>query len=709
MNMDHLSRRAFLKTASALTIGFQFTALAGCSREEAPGIPQRLNAWLRIEPDNRVAILTGQTEMGQGIGTALAQVIAAELGVDWSALKYEVVTGSPEHVHPLIYSGEQITGGSTSTMAFLEPARRAGALARQLLIQAGAAALEVAPGELIASGSRVIHRQSQRSLTFSELAAAAAALPTPAHIDLRPASELQFLGSSMPRLDSADKVSGKAVFGVDVTRPGMLFAAIRHAPVLGASVLSIDASALKELPGIVAVVPLENCVAVVADQYWRAQRAVEKLNVTFSETLRDSISDEDVLRELREAQAREAAVAASQGEAISILRAARAVHRAEYFVPYLAHATMEPMSCTADVHDGRVEVWVGTQAPTLAARAAAEVAGVAPEHAVIHVTLAGGGFGRRGGSDFVKQAVALSRAVQRPVKLIWSRKEDIQHDCFRPAMLARFTAALDPASRRPLAVHQRNSGPSLWKYSRPELVSGRMDPLAVEGSTENYYAIPHKLVDYVMTTPDLPIGFWRSVGYSHNTFFVESFIDELAHCAGADPYRYRRDLLAGNDLATRVLDRVATLSRWDQKLPDGHGRGIAFFHSERWRTPVAMVAEVEKQGASFAVTRICCAADAGTIVNPDVGRAQLEGGIIFGLTAALHGRIGIEAGRVQQSNFHDYPLLYLATTPQIEVDLFASGGFLGGLGELGTPAVAPAVTNALFAATGRRVRSLPIL
>ena len=702
------SRREFLQAVSTVTIGFCLSSLAGCKGEAHPAAPQRLNAWLRIGPEDRISVLVGQSEVGQGIVTALAQVIASELGVAWSAVDYEIVTGNPEHVHPLIYSGEQITGGSTSTMAFFEPARRAAATARELLIRACAKKLEVDAGELIASDGFVKHERPRRTLRFSQLSALAATLPIPARIELRPLADLQFVGAPMPRLDSPDKITGKAIYGVDVTRPGMLFAAIKHSPVAGAPVKSIDQSSLQGLPGIVAVVPLDGSVGVVADQYWRALRAVERLNVTFGASPRSSIGDDEILKELRAAQSRTAAPAASKGDAPAALREAGQVHSAEYFVPYLAHATMEPMSCVADVRENEVEIWAPTQAPTLAARAAAEVTGIDQKQVTVHVTLAGGGFGRRGASDFIKQAVALSQAVRRPVKLIWSREQDIQHDFYRPAMLARMQAVLDPDSRRPLAWHQRNSGPGIWKYSRPELVSGNVDPLAVEGATEDYYAISHKLVDYVMTDPDVPIGFWRSVGYSHNTFFVESFIDELAHLAGADPYIYRRDLLGDNELAIRVLDRAAALAKWDRPLPPGHGRGIAFFHSARWQTPVAIVAEVMKQESGFAVTRVYCAADCGTLINPDVGRAQLEGGIVFGLTAALHGKINISEGRVVQSNFHDYPLLSLQATPRIEVDLFASGGFVGGLGELGTPAIAPAVTNALFAATGQRVRSLPL-
>lgn len=709
MREGSTSRREFLQGVSALTIGFHLTSLVGCAVDEAPAVARRLNAWLRIDPNDHVTILVGQSEIGQGITTALAQIVASELGVEWSTVSYEIVTAAPEHIHPLIYSGEQITGGSTSTMAFFEPARRAGAFARTLLIQACAEKLGVNSRELVLSGGLVRHERTRRSIRIGELAATAATLPPPAHPELRPTSELQFVGAAMPRLDAPDKVTGAAVFGIDVTLRDMLFAAIKHAPVLGATVKSIDETPLKGMQGIVAVVPLGNSVAVVADQYWRAVRALEKLGSTFTNSPHDSISDADVLRELRAAQSRAAATGASRGDTPATLRSARKVHRAEYFVPYLAHATMEPMNCTADVRDGEVEIWVPTQAPTLAARAAAEAAGVDLKHVTVHVTLAGGGFGRRGSPDFVRQAVAVSRAVRRPVKLIWSREEDIQHDFFRPAMLARFEASLDATSGLPIAWHQRNSGPSIWKYSRPELVAGQLDPLAVEGAVEDYYAIPHRLVDYVMTQPDVPIGFWRSVGYSHNTFFVESFIDELAQLAGADPYMYRRNLLAANSPITRVLDRVAKLSNWDQKLPKGQGRGIACFHSPRWQTPVAIVAEVVQQGSGFAVTRVYCAADCGTLVNPDVGRAQLEGGIIFGLTAALHGKINLTDGRVVQSNFHDYPLLNLDTTPKIEVDLFATGGFVGGLGELGTPAVAPAVTNALFAATGRRVRSLPLI
>jgi isoquinoline 1-oxidoreductase beta subunit len=708
MSARGTSRREFLQAVSAVTIGFSLSSLAGCKGEAEATPPQRLNAWLRIGAEDRVTVLVGQSEVGQGIVTTLAQIIASELGAEWSAVDYEIVTGSPEHVHPLIYSGEQITGGSTSTMAFFEPARRAAATARELLIQACAKKLEVDASELIAADGFIKHERSKRALRFSQLSALAATLPIPAKVELRPLADLQFVGAPLPRLDSLDKITGKAIYGVDVTRPGMLFAAIKHSPVAGAAVESIERSSLEGLPGIVAVVPLSGSVGVVADQYWRAMRAVQKLNVTFGSSPRSSIGDDEILKELRAAQSRTAAPAASKGDALAALRSAKQVHRAEYFVPYLAHATMEPMSCVADVRENEVEIWAPTQAPTLAARAASEVTGIHQKHITVHVTLAGGGFGRRGSSDFIKQAVALSQAVRRPVKLIWSREEDIQHDFYRPAMLARLEAALDDESRRPLAWHQRNCGPGVWKYSRPELVTGPVDPLAVEGATEDYYAIAHKRVDYVMTEPGVPIGFWRSVGYSHNTFFVESFIDELAHLAGADPYIYRRDLLSGNELAIRVLDRAAALAKWDQPLPQGHGRGIAFFRSARWQTPVAIVAEVVKQQSGFVVTRVYCAADCGTLINPDVGRAQLEGGIIFGLTAALQGKISINAGRVVQSNFHDYPLLSLQATPRIEVDLFASGGFVGGLGELGTPAIAPAVTNALFAATGKRLRSLPL-
>lgn len=704
-----VTRRSFLVSTAAvggaLVLEVALPGLGGpMGRARAAAEAATLNSFIRIAPDGAVTMTVGQAEMGQGVYSGFAQILADELGADWSRVSVVSAMPHPDHNNP--WFGTQMTGGSMSIRAHYDVLRKAAATAREMLVRAAAQAWGVPPDGLRTENGFVLDPAQDRRIGFGEIAAAAAAIEPSAEPRLKDPSELTLIGKRLNRPDLPAKVDGSAIFGVDVTLPGMVFAAVRNAPVKGAPVASIDRGSIEGMPGVIDAVEVPGGVAVIADRWWRAKQAAEALAVTFGPTAQDGVTTASFMAGLHALlDAPEAAVAEREGDAAAAIADAATVVEADYEVPLLAHAAMEPMNCTASVTEDGCEIWAPNQSPASMAAAAASVTGLDPSRITVHTTFLGGGFGRRFEPDVAAQAVAASKAVGRPVKLIWTREEDIQHDFYRPAAVARFRAGLD-ADGKIVGWTTRIVAPSVMKHVFPAAIKDGVDPTTVEGAVELRYAFPARLVECILAETHLDIGFWRSVGHSHNGFFTESFLDEVAVALQADPYEFRRRLLAHDARALKVLDTAAEKGDWRKPLPEGHGRGIAFHES--FGSLVAEVAEVSVKDGELRVHRVTCAVDCGMAVNPDSIEAQMESAVVYGLTAALRGEITLEGGRVQQSNFHDYELLRMDEMPLIETHIIEGGPPIGGIGEPGTPPIAPAVANAIYAATGRRIRRLPI-
>lgn len=707
-----------------------------------------LTGWIKIATDGRIMVQVPRQEMGQGISTSLPMLVAEELDADMAMVRFEqapvdalyanaTLIGDGTPMRPDddswlaaimrvtqyklgVVLGVQATGGSTSVRDAWEPMRNAGAAARAMLVAAAAQRFGVPASECTVDNGIVEHAASGKRAGFGELALDAGKLPIPE--DAKPKSPDQFrlLGMSQARLDIPAKVDGSAQFGMDVRPPGVLYAAIAQCPTFGGSLKTFDDSKVKQRKGVRSVHALPAtstsaaAVVVVARNYWQARSALAAVDIVWDEG-ENAGHDSEAQRTryfglLKTGKAR---TYESVGNVDTALAAASRPLTADYFVPYLAHAAMEPLNCTALVRgDGTCEVWVGSQTPTLVRWYAAKAAGIDSDRVTVHTPYLGGGFGRRAEVDVVMQAVMLaSKLPDTPVQLIWSREEDMQHDVYRPMAAARFDAALDNAGNivgwRNRIVGQSCTG-GITARLLPAAASDLMkDKTTVEGAFDLPYAMPNRLVEHVLTHESVPVGFWRSVGHSYNAFFTESFLDECAHATGKDPFEYRRAMLANAPRHRKVLEVVAQKAGWGTPLPAGHGRGIAL--ADSFHSIVAQVAEIEMIGNTPRVRRVVCAIDCGFAVNPDTVMAQLESGIVFGLTAALFGEITLKNGRVAQSNFPNYDMVRLAQTPNIEVHIVNSGTeHLGGVGEPGTPPIAPAVCNAIFSATGKRVRSLPI-
>ena len=660
-----------------------------------------------IEPDDTVRIRVARSEMGQGSFTALPMLVAEELECDWSKVKAEYASVA-EHLRRNRVYVSFSTGGSRSIRSSHEFLRQAGAAAREMLIAAAAQQWGVPASECLAANSVITHRPTGRTVIFGAVAGAASKLTPPTSVALKPPEQWKLIGKPVKRFDTPDKVMGKPVFGVDVRLPNMLFAAIRQCPVFGGTLKAYEESAIRARKGVRQVVALPNAVAVAAESWWQAKQAVEALAVTWDDGPNGKVTSASIMDFLRTGlTATNAAVARNVGDARAALSRASKVIEAEYYAPFLAHATMEPMNCTAHVTADKVEVWVPTQNAEAALAAAADAAGVPPSKVEVHVTFLGGGFGRRGAvQDYIRQAVTIAKAVGRPVNLIWSREEDIQHDFYRPVCLTKFTAGLDAAGQL-VALHARVSGQSIMAAFAPDQIGPGADLHFLEGMHDMPYAIPNLLVDYAMRNTHVPVGFWRSVNHTQNAFFKECFLDELAHAAGQDPYQYRRRALNGKPKELNVLDTAAQKAGWGGPLPAGVFRGIALHES--YGSHCAEVAEVSVSSkGEVRVHRVVAAIDPGYVVNPATVRAQAESSVVYALTAALYGEITIKNGRVEQSNFGDYEMLHIDEIPAVEVYPVPTGGFWGGIGEPFTPPVFPAVCNAIFAATGKRVRSLPL-
>ncbi len=700
-----MERRDFLQVAGTLGAGLVIGFRIPTHRENLlPAAPFAPNAWLRIGTDNTVLVIVDRSEMGQGVTTSLPMLLAEELEADWSKIRFEFAPADKAYINPLF--GLQGTGGSSSVRAAWKPLRVAGAQARTMLIAAAAQAWNVEPTSCRAEAGAVTHAATNRRLSYGALAQRAATIPVPSDVQLKDPKTWRLAGKPTKRLDTRFKVNGSAQFGIDVRVPGMLTALVARSPVFGGKVQSFDATAAKAIPGVRHVVQISSGVAVVGDGYWPAKQGRDALQVTWDEGPVAQVSTASISRLFAERAAQDGAVARHDGDAVTALASAAQRIEAVYEMPFLAHATMEPMNCTAHVRGDGVDIWAPTQFQTGAQMIGAQIGGVAPEKVAVHTTYLGGGFGRRFELDFIAEALETSKGAQAPVKVIWSREDDLQHAQYRPANYHQLRAGLD-AGGRPVAWTHRIVAPSIMARLFPQTIQNGLDGEAVEGGVGLPYTVPNVHVDYQLTDTGIPVGFWRSVNNSFNSFAVEGFIDELAVAAKQDPYEYRRGLLTNAPRHRGVLELAAAKAGWGTALPAGRGRGIAVYKS--FESFAAQVAEVSVSPAGdVRVHRVVCAIDCGMHVNPSTIEAQMQGGIVYGLTAALKGAIDIQGGRVVQSNFHDYQMLRLAEMPAVEVHIVPSSEAPGGVGEPGTPPIAPAVCNAIFAATGKRIRRLPI-
>jgi isoquinoline 1-oxidoreductase subunit beta len=704
-----VSRRTFLVAGAAagggLLLGFYLPqrVIAEAATEGTNVFGP--NAFVHIRPDNSVTLVMPQVEMGQGTYTSMSMLIAEELEVDLAQVTLEAAPPDDKlYANPLI--GFQVTGGSTSVMAYWEPLRRAGATARVMLIAAAANDWSVDPLSCRAEKGAVVDPATGRRLKYGELADAAAKLPVPDKVALKDPKDFTLIGTPAKRIDTPDKVNGNAQFGIDAIVSGMKIAAVAACPVFGGKLVNVDDSKAMVIKGVRQVVRLDDAVAVVGDHMWAAMQGLAALDIDWDDGPNANVSTASIVEQMEIASQKEGVVAHKEGDiAKGMTDSARKVE-AVYEVPFLAHAAMEPMNCTVHVREDGCNVWVGNQVVSRAQAAAAQVTGLPPEKVQVRNHLIGGGFGRRLDVDGITQAVAIAKQVDGPVKVIWSREEDIQHDVYKPYFFDRMTAGLD-ANGTPIAWHHRITGSSVFARWLPPTFKNGFDPDTIEGA-EPPYELPNMLLDYVRhEPPGLTTGNWRGVGPTHNIFVVESFIDELAAAAKKDPVEYRRGLLGKSPRVLGALNLAAEKAGWGQPLAPGLGRGVSV--QLAMGTYLSQIAEVEvSKDGEVSVRRVVCALDCGMVVNPDTIAAQIEGGIIFGISAALWGEITLKNGRVEQNNFNDYRVLRINETPLIEVHLVKSTEAPGGIGEPGTIGIAPAMTNAIFALTGKRIRKLPI-
>ena len=709
-NIAELSRRGFLKAgmagAAGLVIGFYLPGRSEALAEPATtSMPNSLNAWMLVGTDNSILIMIDKSEMGQGILTALCMIAAEELDCDWKAIRTEFAPAAKEYFNPAF--GMQGTGGSSSVRSSWDPLRKAGAAARDMLLQAAAAQWNVDKSSCRPENSVIYHDASKRKVTYGEVAAAAAKIPVPQGVAPKNPSKYRIIGKPTKRLDTPDKVNGKAQFGLDAREPGMLYAVVARCPVFGGKVASFDATKAKAVRGVKTAVQISSGIAVIADNTWSAMQGRRALEVKWDEGPNASATSESISKMFADQMEKTGAEARKEGDAAAALAGAAQKIEAVYEAPYLAHATMEPMNCTADVGADRVEVWAPTQFQTIAQKMAAKYAGLNPEQAFIHTTYLGGGFGRKAGPDFVIEAVETSKAISRPVKLTWSREDDMQHDFYRPASYAKLSAGLG-ADGWPVAWTTRVACPSIMEAWFPGSTKNNLDPTSVEGVANLPYSIPNIYVDYVRTEPGIPVGFWRSVGNSQNGFFSECFMDELAVAGKKDPYEFRRKLLDKAPRHLGVLNLAAEKAGWDRPLPPGRYRGIAvLFAFESYAAQVVEIS-LNRSAKSVKVHRVVCAVDMGRVVNPLTVAMQSESAIVYGLSSALYGNINITGGRVAQTNFNNYQVLRIPDMPTVETHIVQSEEKPTGAGELAVPPVVPALCNAIFAATGKRIRRMPI-
>lgn len=675
--------------------------------------------WVKISQDNIITVVVPHAEMGQGVHTALPMMLAEEMEADWDRVTMVQAPADSAYANNALVKGYllagkeipafldqpanwstwklanimdmQVTGGSTSVRTTGQYAMRvAGAAVKDLLVRAAAAEWGVPESECQAKLSQVFHNKSKRSLTYGALAASAAGMTASASPKLKSTKDFTIIGTSKARFDIPNKVNGAATYGIDIHIPGMKIAALRASPIFGGKVIKVNEEDVDGLRGVDRVIDIGDAVAVVGNNFWRVQTALDNLNVQFEAGGNETVSSDTIFAAQVSALANaKRKTNVSEGNIDEARSASAKTVTAEYRVPYLAHAQMEPLNCTAEVKDGKCEIWAGVQDSLAARAAAADALGIAKEDVTVNPLTLGGGFGRRSGvsMDFIDRSVRIAAQVEGPVKVIWSREEDTRQGAYRPASVSQFEAGLDVGGK-----------PTFW--SNVHVMNEEKETVHIP------YKVAVQQIESVESPTHVPYGVWRSVASSQHGFFIESFMDELAHAAGVDSYEYRRDLLQGDPRMANVLETAARMANWSSPAPEGRARGIAV--KESFGTLVAEVAEVSIEDGAVRVHKVWCAADPGDVVNPDTFAAQMEGGIIFGLTAALYGEITLEKGAVVQSNFPDYEMVRMADAPEIEVEIITSGEHWGGAGEPGTPPIAPAVTNAVFALTGKRVRQLPL-
>jgi isoquinoline 1-oxidoreductase beta subunit len=705
-----ISRRVFLKTGVAagggLMLGFALPAFPGDAAATGSSLFAP-NAFIRIAGDGSVTLTMPYVEMGQGTYTSISMLIAEELEVALSQVRVEHAPPNEKLYGNPLLAGVQATGNSNAIRAAWQPLRQAGATARVMLIAAAAKSWKVEPSSCHAERGEVVHKASARRIKYGALAGDAAQLPVPEKVALKRPEEFKLIGTPAKRVDSPSKVNGTATYGIDAKPPGVKIATLAQSPVFGGRLKSVDDAAAKAVKGVRQIVQLDDAVAVVADHMGAAKKGLAALIIQWDKGPNATLSTGDIARELETGTLNSGAVAQNLGDVAQALTKAVTKVDAIYQVPFLAHAAMEPMNCTVDVRKDSCEVWVGNQAISRAQATAAKTTGLPLDKVVVHNHLIGGGFGRRLEIDGVTRAVQIAMHVDGPVKVIWTREEDIQHDMYRPYFFDRISAGLDEAGM-PLAWNHRFAGSSILARWLPPAFNNGLDPDTTDGAVNLPYALANVHVEYLrMEPPGIPTTFWRSVGPSHNVFVVESFMDELAATAKKDPVEYRRALLEKAPRAKAVLELAAEKAGWGLPLPKGAGRGVSLQFV--FGTYMAQVAEVVvSQDGGVRVRRVVCAVDCGLVVNPDTVRAQIQSAVIFGISAALFGRITLKDGRVEQTNFHTYQVLRMNEAPAIEVHIVQNTEPPGGMGEAGTSAIVPAVTNAIFAATGKRLRKLPV-
>jgi isoquinoline 1-oxidoreductase subunit beta len=710
MILDHLTRRGFLQAGAAAGGGLMLSLCLPFAKGDAEAAGAdgfTPNAFIRIGGDGQVVLIMPYVEMGQGTYTSIPMLIAEDLEVDLKQVRLEHAPPNEKLYGNPLLGGIQATGNSNAIRGAWQPLREAGATARAMLVSAAAKRWNVDPASCRAQSGEVLHPPTGRSVKYGDLAGDAAHMPVPESVALKRPEEFRLIGTPAKRLDAPAKVNGTAIYGIDVRPSGVKIATLAQSPVFGGRLKSVDDTSAKAVKGVSQIVRLDDAVAVVADHMGAAKKGLAALAIEWDDGPHAKLNTKDIADELEKATLNSGAVAQNIGDVDKAMASATTTVEATYQVPFLAHATMEPMNCTVHVRKDGCEVWVGSQAVARAQAAAAKAAGLPLDKVVVHNLLIGGGFGRRLEVDGVIRAVQIAQHVDGPVKVVWTREEDVQHDMYRPYFFDRMSAGLD-GKGMPVAWNHRFAGSSIIARWLPPAFNNGLDPDTTEGAINLVYALPNLHVEYLrVEPPGIPTAFWRSVGPSHNVFVTESFIDELAAAAKQDPVAYRRALLDKSPRAKTVLDLAAAKAGWGQPLSDRVGRGLSVQFA--FATYMAHVAEVEvSKDGTVRVRRVVCAVDCGTVVNPDTVQAQIQSAIIFGITAALYGEITLKDGRVEQTNFDTYQVLRMNEAPAIEVHIVQSSEPPGGMGEAGTSAIVPAVTNAIFAATGKRLRKLPI-
>jgi isoquinoline 1-oxidoreductase subunit beta len=707
IELSDISRRHVLggALASAFVFAFHLPVRAAGPMQKGPdGGAFAPNAYIRIDGAGQVTLVMPQVEMGQGIYTAVATILAEELDADLAQVVLEHAPPDEKlYSNPLL--GLQATGGSTSVRAFWTPLRKAGAATRAILVRAAADQWQVAPESCSSINGAVVHKESGRKIGYGDLLDAAKKVSVPGDVALKDPKDFVLIGKPLKRLDTPDKVNGKTIYGIDTMMPGLKFATLAQCPVFGGRLAKVEDEGARKIAGVRQIIALDDLVAVVADHMWAAKRGLEALDITWDEGTNAKVGSKDIWEHLRAASEGDGVVAKSVGDVAKVLYFGE-TYDASYEMPFLAHATMEPLNCTVHVTPTSCDVWVGTQIIARARSVAATAAGLSEEKVTIHQHLLGGGFGRRLEVDMIDAAVRIGSKVDGPVKIVWTREEDVQHDIYRPVYRDSISARM--SGEKVIALKYRVAGSSVIARFLPPAFKKGVDIDAVDSAVDTPYDIPNFQVEYVRVEPPaVPTGFWRGVGPNNNVFAIECFMDELARKANKDPVAFRRDMLGKTPRIRHVLDLAAEKSLWGQPLPPRVGRGVSV--QPTFNTSIATVVEAEVDtGGNVYIRRVTLAVDCGLAVNPDTVAAQVEGGMIFGLTAALYGEITLENGRVQQSNFHDYRMLRIDQVPRIDVHLVKSGEAPGGIGEAAVVGGPPALRNAIYAATGIALRRLPI-